>query len=181
MQFRNEVEGPLFLGAMMVAFVEVYDEAGRLFNPPDGQVRVQTGAGDFLAFLHPGDKGTGKCEFAPLMGQDAQYMFRMESVGGAVWSDWAVCDLSLPYVDERAEHRPTGQLHKSFYVRFHEGPPDEPPDPPPDPDPNPRIAELEAALRDQRRRWSVLRQAVARQAAAAMAAIDLALVPDETS
>jgi len=134
MFFTSTVEGPLDIGAMMVAFVEVYDGTGNLFNPPGGQVRVQTGAGDFLVFLHPGDKGTGKCEFAPLMGTDARYMFRMESTAGEVWSDWAVCDLALPFADagSGAGDQPSapGQLHKSFYVRFYqenEAPPVEPP------------------------------------------------------
>jgi hypothetical protein len=149
---------------MMVAFVEVYDKDGNLFNPPDGQVRVQTKAGDFLVFLHPGDKGTGKCEFAPLMGRRAKYMFRMESTAGDIWSDWAICDLSLPFAgtseggsssDQPGE---VGQLHKSFYVRFREQDGEQPPTPPEE---CARCAEFEAQRAKVQEALKALERAVA--------------------
>ena len=116
MHFTSDVTGPLDLGAMMVAFVTIYDENDILCNPPDTVVRVRAENSDWPGtVLMPGDKGTGRCELAPLMGTDTVYLFELYQNGKLI-SDTAKCDLSLPFVG----NKPVGQLHKSFYVRFYE-------------------------------------------------------------
>jgi hypothetical protein len=123
---------------MMCAFVEVYD-MGALFTPPDATVRVLAEKSDWPgSVLTVGDKGVGKCEFAPLMGQKTVYTFQMYQ-GLEPVSDVARCDLGLPFTAPKE-----GQYHKSFFVRFRYGAV-EPPEPPEPPDP--RSAELEDALR----------------------------------
>lgn len=172
MYFSSTVEGPLDIGAMMVAFVETYDEGGNLFNPPGAVVHVTAEDSEWEGvYLTPGDKGAGKCEYAPLMGPDTVYLFQVldgTQVEYPPISDVARCDLGVPFAGDKPV---VGQLHKSFYVRFTQG--DGPP--PPDPDPDSRIAELEAALRDQGRRWGALFESVGTRAENAQAAIDLVL------
>lgn len=120
--FQGDVYGPWDCGGTMCNFMEFRDAEGHLYTPP---VRVACYAPDgaFLAFVYPGDKGEGKCEFCPLIGNDVRYGFQVEDLEGHPLSEMVFCDLSLPFVELS---RTKGQYHKSFITTWTEATPPPP-------------------------------------------------------
>jgi len=137
--FSVEVSGPVE-GSAMAAFVEFYDAAGQLSSPAgvlvyvekfDGEQWVEQGVP-----LRPGDKGVGKCEFAPLIGKKGDfYRLAPYSLTGEILCSWATLDMGAAPIAPSFE----GQKHKSWTLRYR---PKAAPVPPPTPDCLPYIAAL---------------------------------------
>jgi len=141
MWFTAKVKGPLDLGAMMVAFVEVQDRNGNLFNP-EGVVALVSILDSDLApvELKIGSKGPGKCEYAPIVADGRVYKIWLADENGQAVSETALLDTALPIASAIS----LGFIHKSFIVCF-QAVADVPP-PPPDCEHCPRLAELEHRL-----------------------------------